>query len=282
MRTRDLKGIILKMFGDSEFYGYDVHKELLALDMKIEISRLYRVLKEMLREGLLDWRWEKSYLGPKKRVYRLGEKGRKELDNILLGAIRTVHMFYGKYIMNLTDQVNPVDSLCSLLVDDLKGDNLGYLTGRYSGMNELMVRQLHGQVPSVMTYFIKPDSVQIELKLDNLVFLDGTYDSVPLRKDYLDLLVVVDLPPIDTLEEALREWRRVVKQDGRLAILAPTILMNKYKDPLTIGDFVERHEHETIEKGTQIDREYLQSLIETHFKKIEESQILHITALIAS
>jgi len=282
MRTRDLKRIILKMFGDREFYGYEVHKKLSALDMKIEISRLYRVLKEMLREGLLDGRWEKSHLGPKKRVYRLGEKGREELDNILLDAIRTVHVFYGKYVMNLPAQVNPVDSLCSSLIDDLKGGNLGYLTGRYSGMNELMIRRLHGRVPGIMTYFIKPDSVQMDLKLDNLTFLDGTYDNIPLRKDYLDLLVVVDLPPIDTLEETLREWHRVVKQDGRLAILAPTILMNKYKDPLTIGDFVEKHEHETIEKGVQIDKEYLQSLLGTYFKKIEESQIVHMTALIAS
>jgi PadR family transcriptional regulator PadR len=95
MRMRELKRNILKIVGDKEFYGYELHKKISALDVKIEISRLYRVLNEMLREELLEGKWEKSYFGPKKRVYKLGEKGRKELDNILLEAIKTVHMFYG-------------------------------------------------------------------------------------------------------------------------------------------------------------------------------------------
>jgi len=110
------------MFGDREFYGYDVHKKISALDVKIEISRLYRVLNEMLREGLLEGRWEKSHLGPRKRVYKLGGKGREELDNFLLDAIETVHMFYGKYLFALPADTNPLVSLCRLLVGDLSID----------------------------------------------------------------------------------------------------------------------------------------------------------------
>jgi len=53
MRTKDLKMFILKMFGGREFYGYDVHKKLGSEDVKIAISRLYRVLNEMLREQSL-------------------------------------------------------------------------------------------------------------------------------------------------------------------------------------------------------------------------------------
>ncbi len=52
MRTVDLKRTILKVFGDREFYGYDVHKVLVS--RRVETSRLYLVLTEMLREGLLE------------------------------------------------------------------------------------------------------------------------------------------------------------------------------------------------------------------------------------
>ncbi len=282
MRTRELKEIILKMFGDREFYGYDVHKKISALNVKIEMSRLYRVLNEMLREGLLESRWEKSRLGPRKRVYRLGEKGKKELDNILLDAIKTLHMFYGKYVIELPSQANPIRNLCNLLVDGLKEGTLGYLVEEYSGMHEIMVRQLHDRVPDITKYLVKPSSVQMELRLENLILLNGAYNNIPLRNDYLDLLIVVDLPPVDSLEEALKEWHRVVRREGRLAVLTPTILLSKYEDPLTIGDFVEKYEHEIIEKGEHIDKEYLQKRLETRFKRIREEEIVHLTILLAS
>jgi PadR family transcriptional regulator PadR len=281
MRMKELKRNILKIVGDKEFYGYELHKKISALDVKIEISRLYRVLNEMLREEFLEGKWEKSYSGPKKRVYKLGEKGRKELDNILLEAIKTVHMFYGKYIIGLPDQVNPIHNLCGLLVDDLEGDTLGYLIGKYSGMHEIMLHNLHEWIPDTIKYLIKPPSFQMKLKLENLIPIDGTFNNIPLRNNYLDLLVVIDLPSTNSLEESFREWYRIVKKTGKIAIITPSILINKYKDPLTIGNFIEKYEHEKIEKGEYINKEYLQQLLKTNFKQIKEKEIVHMTTLIA-
>jgi len=48
------------LFGNREFYGYEVHKVLVSEDVKVEISRLYRVHNEMMREVLLEGRWKKS------------------------------------------------------------------------------------------------------------------------------------------------------------------------------------------------------------------------------
>jgi ubiquinone/menaquinone biosynthesis C-methylase UbiE len=191
-------------------------------------------------------------------------------------------MFYGKYVMGLPDQISPIYNLCNLLVDNLEGGTLGYFVGKYSGMQKVMIHQLHNWTPDTMKYLIKPTSVKIELKIRNLVLMNGAYNNIPLRTDYLDLLVITDLPPTNSLEEALREWHRVVKQDGRLALLIPTTLLTKNEDPLTIGDFVEKHEHERIEKGEPINKEYLQDLLETSFKKIKEKKIVHMTIFLAS
>jgi PadR family transcriptional regulator PadR len=282
MRKKELKKNILKLFGDREFYGYELHKKISTLNVKIEISRLYRVLNEMMREGLLEGTWEKSYLGPKKRVYKLGKKGRKELDNILLGAIKTVHMFYGKYIIGLPAQINPINNICSLLVKDLKEGTLGYLIGRYSGMHEVFIRQLHKHVPDTIKYLIKPTSIQMELKFENLILLEGAYNNIPLRNNYLDMLIIIDLPPIKSLEESIREWHRIVKENGKMAIMTPTIVINKHKDPLTIGNFIEKQEHERIEERVYINKKHIRELLDTHFKKIEEKEIIHMTILLAS
>jgi len=283
MRTMDLKRIILKMFGDKEFYGYEVHKKLVSEDVKVNISRLYRVLNEMLREGLLEGYWERSRFGPRKRVYQLGRKGREELNKILLDAIKTVHSFYGKYLMNLPPKVNPLDDVCNLLTDELKGQgNIGYITPKYSAMHERVIRTLHSKVPQWKLYFIKPNSVQVDLKLDNLLFLDGAYNNISLKKGYLDLLVVLGVPQKDSLATALKEWHRVLRQNGRLAILSPTILIHKYEDPLAIGDFVEKYEYETMKKGEQISKEFLQGLLKNFFNRVEERQIVHMTIFLAS
>ena len=75
VRSKDLKRSILKILDDGESYGYDVHKKLMREGVKVEISRLYRVLNEMLKENYLTGRWEKSVIGPRREPTRLGREG---------------------------------------------------------------------------------------------------------------------------------------------------------------------------------------------------------------
>jgi ubiquinone/menaquinone biosynthesis C-methylase UbiE len=145
-----------------------------------------------------------------------------------------------------------------------------------------MLRHLNEWVPDAIKYLIKPTSVQMKSKLENLIPLDGTYKNIPLKNDYLDLFIVIDLPSTDSLEESFCEWHRVVKKTGKMTIMTPSILINKYKVPLTIGNFIEKYEHEKLEKGEYINKKHLQELLKTHFKQIKEKEIVHITALIAT
>ena len=283
MRTGDLKQIILKLFGNREFYGYQIHKVLVSEEVKIEISRLYRVLNEMMREELLEGRWEKSRIGPRKRVYKLGKKGRNDLNNILLDAIKTVHGFYGGYLMSLLPKINVFDEIVSSFTDGLKGYvNMAYLISKESRMNKILISTIQNKFPQMKIFLVKPSSVEDDLNLDNLLIMDGTYNLIPLKDKYLDLLLVIDLPKKEHLETALKEWHRVLKQDGKLAICTPTILVSKYENPLTIGDFIEKYEHETIEKGEKIDRDFLKTQLTNFFDKVEEKQIVHISIFLMS
>ncbi len=283
MRTWDLKIIILKMFGDREFYGYEIHKKLASENIRMEISRLYRILNEMMQEGLLDGRWEKSQRGPRRRIYQIGKEGRTALEKILLDAIKTVHMFYGKYLMSLLPKVNVFKNVFGQLTVGLEDDsNIACVTLQYSPMHEGLMRYVYKISPQGQTYLIKPSSVQTNLKLDNLTVLAGSYSPIFLRKDFLDLLLIIDLPPKDSLPKAVKEWNRVLRQSGRLAIITPTILLQKYEDPLNIGDFVEKHEHETIEQHDRVDKPFLQQLLNRHFNKVEERDIVHMTTISAT
>ena len=133
-----------------------------------------------------------------------------------------------------------------------------------------------------MIYFVKPTSIATDLKLEDLVILKGDHVEIPLKDDHVNMLFVVDLPNKGLLETASKEWHRVLTHDGKLAILTPTILIQKHEDPLTIGQFIEKYEHETIEKGEHIDREILYTMLNNFFKKVEDRQIVHMSIILAS
>lgn len=283
MRTEDFKRIILKMFKGKEFHGYEAHKRLASEDVKIEISRLYRILNEMLKEGLLESRWERSQLGPKMRLYRLSKKGGKVLDKILLDAIETVHYFYDKYLLELPPEANAFNSICNLLISNLKErDSIVYVTNQYSPPNEEVLRSLRREVPEAKIYLVKPKPVTVDLKLDNLVLLDGTYSSIPLRNMYADLLIVSGIPKEEYLEKCLKEMLRVLKKSGKFAILMQTVQVQKYEDPLTIGSFIEKYEYETEEGGEHVDQKIIEELLKRFFQNVEKRQIVHITIFSAS
>jgi hypothetical protein len=60
------------------------------------------------------------------------------------------------------------------------------------------------------------------------------------------------------------------------------VTLRKYEDPLTIGDFIEKYEHESIEKGEHLDSELLKRLLGKFFQDVQEKQIVHMTLFMAS
>lgn len=283
VKTDDLKTIVLKTFKDKPFYGYEAHKSLLSLGMEMDISRLYKVLNKMLNEGLLESRWERSQQGPRMRVYRLGEKGRKELDRVFGDAIAIVHYFYSEYLLGLTSEKNVFTMICKLLSSELKGkNNIVYVTSQYSIVNERVLLGLHSETPEAKIYIVKPSLLTVDLNLGNVALLDGSFTYIPLRDGYADLVVVSGLPEEGHMEKALREWRRALKKSGKLAIVVPTINVKEYRDPLDIGDFIERYEKEAAGKGDYIDRELIARELKNCFQRVEEEQIVHLTVFLAS
>jgi hypothetical protein len=93
--------------------------------------------------------------------------------------------------------------------------------------------------------------------------------------------LIIDLPKKEKLKESAMEWHRVVQKNGGLTILTPTILIENQEDPLTIGDFVEKHEHQIIEKGEHVDREFLLSTLKDLYEIVNEKEALHMTVVSA-
>ena len=82
-------------------HGYLIEEYLRGLGfLSLEMSTLYRTLRQLEREGLLWSAWESGPTGPARRVYSLTEPGRAWLDGwagALDGYRRMIDRFFGLY-----------------------------------------------------------------------------------------------------------------------------------------------------------------------------------------
>jgi PadR family transcriptional regulator, regulatory protein PadR len=71
---------LLLLIGESPAHGYDLLERLSKLGaVPIDAGSLYRTLRAMERERLVESRWEISNAGPARRVYELAPSGREAL-----------------------------------------------------------------------------------------------------------------------------------------------------------------------------------------------------------
>ncbi len=281
MRTEDLRLLILKTFKEKEFYGYDIQKKLISEGSNIDIGRLYIVLNQMLREGFLESTWEKSDKGPKKKLYKIVAKGRQELNKIQLTAVQTIHKAYGEYLLNLPPEKSVFNIISKEIIDQGKGKRVVLVTESSSAMYERLLRSIQDKLDDSRIFIIKPKKVSLKLELDNIVNLDGNLENIPLKDNYADLLLTTNMPRNENVKKATREWQRVVKKTGKIAVLAPNVLFASIQDPLTIGDYMERWEHETYENRKVGEGDILLKSLRERFSNVKEKNIVHMKLILA-
>lgn len=283
MKTSDLRLLILRMLSARELYGYEVHKKLAAEGKDIEVGRLYKVLNKMLEDRLVECLWEKSDLGPRRKMYRIGENGRKVLEELLRNSIETIHISYAEYLTNLPLKASVFENTSKLLTKDLKKQGaVALVAATSSPMNERLLSSLQGRLPKWGIFVVNPKMVDLDLHLRHLVTLEGGYDNVPLKDDSVNLLIVMGLPKKGVLQTAVDEWFRVIKEHGKLMIIVPSVLVRRIKDPLRIGDFMEKMEHHVFGNEEFVDCRVILGLLQNYFEKVEEKQIVNMTMILAS
>ncbi|MFX1566216.1 MAG: hypothetical protein ACFFCH_09515 [Promethearchaeota archaeon] len=61
----------------------------------------------------------------------------------------------------------------------------------------------------------------------------------------------------------------------------PSALIHKYKDPLSIGQYMEKIEHQGISNTVKFDKELLEETLSRQFIKIEHRHVVHLTVFSA-
>ena len=77
-----LEFAILKIVSSDKVYVADMLQRLADTDFATQEGTLYPLLSRMRREGLLDYEWQESDVGPPRKYYRLTAKGRNQLGEL--------------------------------------------------------------------------------------------------------------------------------------------------------------------------------------------------------
>lgn len=96
-----LRPCLLLMIGEAPSYGYDLLERLRDAGFKqVDPGLLYRSLRAMEQEGLVESGWTGSEVGPPRRTYELSEDGLDWL-HAWAGSLReteqTIGLFLGRY-----------------------------------------------------------------------------------------------------------------------------------------------------------------------------------------
>lgn len=103
---RFVEACLLCLLREGETHGYNLMEKLIHygfVDKDINISIIYRALRNMETELLVTSTWQESDQGPNKRLYSITAQGLKELDNWIVlikkrrKSIDSIISMYEKY-----------------------------------------------------------------------------------------------------------------------------------------------------------------------------------------
>ena len=96
MDTQIKKGIvemcILHKLKERDYYGYDLMQELQELNLEMEDSSFYAILRRLNKEGLAEVYCGTESKGPQRKYYRITQSGMDRLEEVLADwdAIRAI------------------------------------------------------------------------------------------------------------------------------------------------------------------------------------------------
>ena len=77
-----LAGWLLLQLEGGASHGYDLRRALAEHDLHLDTATMYRLLRDLDRAGWLQSRWLESAAGPRRRLYRVTARGRRNRDEL--------------------------------------------------------------------------------------------------------------------------------------------------------------------------------------------------------
>lgn len=280
MHKNGLKKTIIDLLNVTEMHGYAIQKQLIEKGIQLHLSYIYRILAEMEKDGYISKKQVKSASGPNKKIYVLCSKGLETLDQEFAKAIKTIHSRYIEYLSKLPFEKSTIQELHSLLNKRVKKEDAKILVVAPRSFYDWLVSPLCDTFKRGNIYLIKPASAKMLKPHDNLILLDTSSENILLKDGFVDFVRLHGEP--ENIDATLKELQRVLKKNGSLALIIPYYYSHADDQFLTIGEYVEKMEHDLSGKGkTMLDHNTAKTKLSRYFRRIEEYRLAHLSIFIA-
>ena len=280
MKKRELKRSLLQLIRGREVYGYELRQLLAAHGEKVQLSYLYKTLKEMCNEDLLQSHLQASAHGPKRRLYSLTKQGMKELGKIFGDVTELIHEFYEDYVAKLPPEIF-TDKFQMMMLEVYGGrESVACVTSEpLTTLHREVLLGMHARPGAKHTYLIKPPQVKADVELPNLTILDGSFDDIPLKDKSLDGMVVVDIQDAFNIRTCCSEFQRVLKSGGVMIGCAPFMGLVGEDEPLDVGEFIKRTKCNLAGKP-YLEKEAIKKALAERFDYVDVACVAFMTGFI--
>ena len=77
-----LEFLILRIISSDKVYVADMLQRLSGTEFATQEGTLYPLLSKLRRDGLVDYEWQESEVGPPRKYYQLTARGKNHLDEL--------------------------------------------------------------------------------------------------------------------------------------------------------------------------------------------------------
>jgi|SRR2546422_1450167 len=269
------------MIRNGDMYGYEIQRLLSSHGEKLQLSYLYKTLKEMSQEGVLRSQLQPGDEGPQRRQYRLTAKGQKELGSIFGEATELIHDFYEEYVANLPPRF--FAEKFELMMGEVYGGRESValiISEPLTRLHKLILDKLRRRKGGERTYLIKPPHIKTESGLVDVTTLEGDFEDIPMKDKSLDAIVAVDIQDSANLELCCKELRRVLKTGGVMVACCPFLGLAGTDEPLEVGEYMKRTKY-VMSGRPYLNKEIVKKALAKDFDYVDVANMSFMTAFVA-
>ena len=223
-----VRDLIMLMLDRRPCHGYELRRALETHVGNVEITTLYRWLREMEQEGLIVSMIREGPHGPARKVYAVGPRGENHLRQLLRNAFWVMLHFYDEFrrfqLMRGMDEKNEI------VVDAPEGMVLLSLASPFMA-GDLGAIQVAIEYSSNSSLYVLGDLDIWKRKRSDVILVKGCLEDIKCRDQQYDEFWILGMPPRHLLPRIVVEAKRVLKEEGTLRILAPFAFFDEPQQP---------------------------------------------------
>ncbi len=207
-------------------HGYELRRLLLPIAGDVEITKLYRWLREMEKQGVIQGTEEAGPHGPSRRTYTLGPRGERQLRDSLRHSMNMLLHFYDAFRQFSMREQYKSDT--EFKFEKIDGRVLASIVSPFMAAEDELIN-----VFSLRLIEKRLDIIgQTEPWEKGGIFsnpIEGSLDDISSKSDFFKEIWLFGMPSREKLPRIVMEVKRVLKPQGTIRLVAPFAFFDEPK-----------------------------------------------------